>query len=250
MVKQRIGVAASVKRSGLAYKVGLGVIVTGAAVVGSSWLLGGVVFVAVNGILTILGAPDDRTLLPPYKPEVGGQLLRLFGGILLACGAYIVSIRLAAELLGLAGSSEWITKLGRAQKLGAGAAAIGFIVAMSSGLSQALLIEVLLYNYGKGAVVPILETVGSAGGVLLLGGLAILLLAGSNRHRLLLGWTDRVGWGKLGFGWINKLGLGLIVLAVAGATLGFEDPTTIVAAAGIGILLVGMVPHFLAGGRP
>ncbi len=87
-----------------------------------------------------------------------------------------------------------------------------------------------------------------AGSVILLGGLAILILGAPNRRRVLLGWTDRVGWGKVGHGWINKLGLGLIVLGLVGATLGFEDP--IFAAAGIGILVVGIVPHILAGGRP
>ena len=59
-----------------------------------------------------------------------------------------------------------------------------------------------------------------------------------------------MGWGRLGYGWINKLGLGLIVLALAGGLLGFEDLTSILAAAGIAILLVGIVPHFLTGGRP
>ena len=95
-----------------------------------------------------------------------------------------------------------------------------------------------------------LETAGYVGVLVLFGGLAVLILGGRNRHRALLGWTDRVGWGKLGCGWANKLGLGLIALALAGATLGFEEPTTIVAAAGIGILLVGLLPHFLVGGRP
>ena len=95
-----------------------------------------------------------------------------------------------------------------------------------------------------------LEIVGYAGGVILLGGLAILILGRPGPRRMLLGWTDRVGWGKMGCGWINKLGTGLIALALAGGILGFEDSTTIVAAAGIGILLVGIIPHFLTGGRP
>ena len=96
----------------------------------------------------------------------------------------------------------------------------------------------------------ILETAGIVAGVVLLGALAVLILRRPNLRTALLGWTDRVGWGKLGYGWINKLALGLIVLALVGAMLGFEDSTTIVAAAGIGILLVGVIPHFLTGGRP
>ena len=95
-----------------------------------------------------------------------------------------------------------------------------------------------------------LGTAVSVGAVSLFGGLAVLILGGPNRRRVLLGWTDRMGWGRLGCGWINKLGLGLIALALAGGTLGYENPTTIIAAAGIGILIVGIIPHILAGGRP
>ena len=241
---------ASDKRAGLAYKVGLGVIVTGVVIVASSGLLGGVAFAVITDLLRLLGAPEDRALLPPHEPEVGEQILQLFGGILVVCGSCIVSLRLVVELLGLAGDSQVTSRLKAAEKLGAGAAAIGFLAIVSTGLSQAILHEVFLHEYGTGAAMSTLETAGYAGVVALFGGLAVLIIGGRNRHRVLLGWTDRVGWGKLGFGWINKLGLGLIGLALVGATLGFEDPTTIIAAAGIGILVVGIVPHILAGGRP
>ena len=195
--------------------------------------------------MTLLGAPESRQLLPSHEPEAGGQFLQFFGVILVVCGVCIVSVRLIVELLGLAGEPALTAKLKGSEKLGSGAAAIGFLAIVSTGLSQ-----VILYEYGIGAAMTTLETAGYAGGVVLLGGLAVLILGGPNLHRVLLGWTDRVGWGKLGCGWVNKLGLGLIVLALAGATLGFEDPSTIIAAAGIGILLVGFVPHILAGGRP
>ena len=242
--------AASIKRSGLAYKVGLGVIVAGVAIVASSWLLGGVAFVAVTGILSLLGAPEDRALMPTGEPEAGGQLLQLLGIVLFACGACIVSVRLIVELLGLAGKPELTARLGRGNRLGLGTAATGFLVAVLSGLAQVLLNEVFFYELDGSMTMTALEVAGYTGVMALVGGLAVLLLGGPNLRSALLGWTDRVGWGKLGFGWINKLGLGLIVLALAGATLGFEDPTTIVAAAGIGILLVGVIPHFLTGGQP
>lgn len=101
-----------------------------------------------------------------------------------------------------------------------------------------------------GAAMSILETAGIVATVVVLGALAALILRRPNLRRALLGWTDRMGWGKLGYGWINKLALGLIALALAGGILGFEDPATIIAAAGIAVLLVGIVPHFLSGGGP
>ena len=244
------GGMSSARRSGLAYKVGLGVMVTGVVIAASSWLLGGVVFVALTSLLTLLGAPESRQIMPPHDPEAGGQILQFFGVILVVCGVCIVSVRLIVELLGLAGEPALTYRLKGSEKLGSGLAATGFLVGVSSGLSQVLLYEIFLYEYGTGAAMSTLEAVGYAGGVILLGGLAVLILGARNRHRALLGWTDRVGWGKLGCGWVNKLGLGLIVLALVGATLGVEDPTTIVAVAGIGILLTGVIPHILAGGRP
>ena len=239
-----------VKWTGLAYKVGFGVILTGVAIAASSWLLGGVIFAAVSALLSLLGAPEDHTLLPLSEPEAGGKLLQLLGVVLLACGGCMMSLRLVAELVGLAGRSRFVSRLERTERLGAGAAAIGFVTVVVTGLTQTLLREVFLYDYGANAAIAALETTGYAAGVVLFGGLALLVLGRSGRHRVLLGWTDRVGWGRLGYGWINKLGLGLIVLALAGGLLGFEDLASIIAAAGIAILLVGIVPHFLTGGRP
>ena len=253
MKTQGTGVSgtASVNITGLAYKVGLGVIVAGVLLFASSGLLGGVVSAAIMDLLTLMGAPEDRQFLPPDQPA-GGQILQHFGGVLLACGVCIVSIRLVAELLGLAGKPGFTARLSRTDKLGLGVAVIGFLAMVSTGLVQSILYEIFLYDYGRGAVMSTLEIVGYAGGVVLLGGLAVFILGKPNRHRVLLGWTDRVGWGKLGYGWINKLGLGLIVLTLIAGTLmpGFADAVTIFAAAGICILLVGIVPHFLGGGRP
>ena len=242
--------AASVKRGGLVYKVGLGVIMVGIVIAASSWLLGGVSLSAISALLSLLGAPEDRALLPPHDPEAGRQLLQLFGVILFVCGGCMVSLRLAVELFGLVDKSGLTSRLTGVEKLGLGATAIGLLAGVSSGLIQILLYAIFTYEYGTGAAMSTLETMGYAGGAILLGGLALLIPGAPNRRRMLLGWTDRVGWGKLGYGWINRLGLGLIVLALVGAILGFEDPATIVAAAGIGILIVGIVPHILAGRQP
>ena len=245
-------VAASVKGAGLAYKVGLGVILAGVVTFASSWLLGGVFFAAVMDLLALLGAPEDREFLPADHPEAGGQILQHLGGILFACGVCIVSVRLVVELLGLAGKPELTARLDPADKLALGAAGIGTLTVVSTGLCQNILYEVFLYDYGRGAAMVALETVGSIGAVFLVGGLAVLILRRPRYRRALLGWADRVGWGRMGCGWINKLGLGSIVLALIGGALapGFASAFGIVAAAGIGILLVGFVPHFLGRGQP
>ncbi len=256
MKTQGTGTSAAdlIKGAGLAYKLGLGVIVVGVVMIVSSGLLGGVTFSAISALLRLLGAPEDREFMPTDEPEAGGYLLQFFGVILIVCGICIVGVRFVAELLGLAGKPELTARLGWTDKLGLGVAAVGLLGGVSSGITQLLLYEIFLYEYGPGTAMFALGIVMYAGGAILLGGLAILILGrpGPRRalSRVLLGWTDRVGWGKMGCGWINKLGLGLIVLAMVGGILGFEGPTTIVTAAGIGILLVGIVPHILAGGRP
>ena len=244
------GAASATKQSGLAYKIGLGVIATGIVIAASSWLIGGVVFVALTALLTLLGAPEHREILPPSEPAAGGQLLQFFGVTLIVCGVYVISLRFVIELLGLADKTEFTGKLSRADKLGLGATAIGFLVGVSSGLSQGILNEIFLYEYGSARAVSILETVGYVGSAVLLCGLAVLLLGGPSRQRVLLDWTNKVGWGKLGYAWINKLGLGLILVAIIGGTLGLEDPASIVVGAGLAILVVGLVPHLLAGWRP
>ena len=265
MKTQGTGTSAAdlIKGAGLAYKLGLGVIVVGVVMIVSSGLLGGVTFSAISALLRLLGAPEFREFLPMYEPdlpmyepETGGHLLQFFGVILIACGICIVGVRFVAELLGLAGKPELTARLGWTDKLGLGVAAVGLLVGVSSGLSQVLLYVIFLQEYEPGTAMFALAIVMYAGGAILLGGLAVVILGrpGPRRvlSRVLIGWTDRVGWGKMGCGWINKLGLGLIVLALVGGALtpGFEGPTTIVTAAGIAILVVGVVPHILGGGRP
>ena len=189
-------------------------ILAGVVVFASSWLLGGVVFAAVMDLLALLDAPDDQQFLPADQPEAGGQILQHLGGTLIACGVCIATIRLVAELLGLAGRPGLTGKLDPADKLGLGAAGIGTLTIVSTGLSQNILYEVFLYDYGRGAAMVTLETVGRVGAVSLIGGLAVLILRRPRYRRVLLGWADRVGWGKMGCGRINKLGLGAIVLAL------------------------------------
>lgn len=234
-------------RTGLVYKVGLGVVMVGAAVFASSWLLGGLLFAALMDILPLLGAPEDRNFLPAGEPEAGGDILRQLGGVVVACGVCMLSLRLVVELAGKHGLAARLDTTGR---LGLGAAAVGLLAVVSTGIAQDVLYEVFLYDYGRGAAMQTLETVGVAGGVLLLGGVAVFVLARPTGHRVALGWTDTVGWGRMRCGWINRLALALIALALVAGVLGFESGSGIAAAAGIGILLAGIVPHVLAGQRP
>ena len=250
MQNTNMSVPALVRAAGLTYKVGLGVMVVGIVIAASSLFLGGVIFSAISALLTLLGAPEDREFLPTDEPEAGGHLLQFFGVIIFVVGICIVGIRIVVELLGLAGKPEFTARLGRADRLGLGVATIGIVVGASVAITQLILYQIFLYEYGPGTAMFALAIVMYAGGLILLAGLAVLVLGRPGPRRVLLGWTDRVGWGKMGCGWINKLGLGLIALALLGGTLGFEDQTTLVAAAGIAILVVGIVPHILAGGRP
>ena len=151
------------------------------------------------------------------------------------------------ELLGLGGKPSLTSKLRLGDKLALGTAATGVLVSVSGVLPQVLLYEIFLYEYEE---LPILVTVSYIGGLTLLCGLSLLIFGGAQRRKVLLGWADKVGWGKLGSGWINKLGLGLIVIGVIGATLELHESTTIIAGAGIAIIVVGFVSHLLVGGRP
>lgn len=221
----------------MAYKVGLAVMVVGVIISASSWILRGVFFEAMMKLLTFLGAPEDRAILPPYYPEAGGHFLRFFGAILFACGVCIVSLRLGVELLGLAGNSELTARLKGADKLGAGAVAIGFFGAFSTELSRDILYEIFDYKYEIGPAIYRLQTIAEASALVWLGGLAIL--------------TRRVGRGVLGCGWVSKLGLGLVVLGIIGATTDNDDPTTMIFwTVIVGILLVGILLHTLRKGMP
>lgn len=232
----------SVKRAGLAYKVGVGVIAAGIVIAASSGLLGGAVFALLMRLLALMGAPEERDFLPSDYPEAGSQILNLLGTLVIMCGVWLFSLRLVIELLGLAAKPSLTGRLSPRAKLGLGLIAAGLLVGTLAAVPGAIIYE----TAPSGEYPPTLETVTTVGGLMVLCGLAVLI----SRYRALLGWADRVGWGKLSCGWINKLGLGLIVLALAGGILGFEDPATIVAAAGIAILVVGIVPHVLAGRRP
>ena len=56
---------------GIAYKVGLGVMVAGGIFLMSREILGDIAYSAISGILELLGAPEERDFLPTNEPEAG-----------------------------------------------------------------------------------------------------------------------------------------------------------------------------------
>ena len=234
---------ASDERNGLAYKVGVGVIAAGVVIAASSGLLGGAVFALLMRLLALMGAPEDRDFLPPDYSEAGSQVLVLLGTLVIMCGVWLFSLRLVIELLGLAPRPALTGKMSPRGRRGLGVAAAGLLVIVSAAVPGELIYE----TSRSGEYPMVLTIIGTVGGLMVLCALFILV---PGPLKAVLGWTDRVGWGKLRCGWLNKLGLGLIVLALVGMSLGFEDLLTIVATAGIAILLVGIVPHLLVRGRP
>ena len=244
-----MAVAELVKSLGLGYKLGLVVIVAGIVIAASGWLLGAVVGPAVPAMLEFLRAPDDPAIPPSNDSAAGTQLLHMLGVFIILSGVCVINLRLVADLLGLAGgaslTSQLASRLNTIEKLGLGATMIGLVVVFSIGAAQVILVEIYLYRYETGAAMTALETIWNAGFASALAGLGALTLGTPNRRALLLGWTNIVLWGRLGLGWINLLGLGLIALSALGAIVEIEQ-SYIVLGAGLAILAVGVIPHFLA----
>ena len=227
-------------------------IVAGIVVFVLSWPLGGVVFGAAMDLLSLLGAPEERQILSPDVPGAGGQILRLLGGAVVACGVCIVSVRLAVELVGLPGRPGMTANLAPADRLSLGAAVFGALAVVSTGLSHYILYEIFLYEFGRGAAMVSLETAARIGAAFLIVGLAVLILRRPRFLRALLGWADRVGWGRVGWGWLNRLGLGSIAVGLVSGMLtpGFPEALFMIALAGVVVLAAGIVPHVLAGRGP
>ena len=217
-------------RWGLAYMVGLGLIVTGFVIAMSRDLLGEVLFMALQEFLTLLGAPEDRAFLPPSEPEAGGEILEFFGGIILACGGFIVFVRVILDLLGFTdgGGSTGLRRLtdklgisgglGLVDKLGLAAFAAGFLVFVSAGLPELILYEIFLYDYRQGTMMSILGSVSRVGGLIMYFAMITLLIAGPERRRVLYGWTYKPlfydVWGFNVYGWLVRIGLGVFVIGI------------------------------------
>ena len=221
-------------------------VVVGTIIFMTSGLFGGVVFASLMGLLSLLGAPEDRYFLPPSEPQAGSEMLDFLGIMVIMCGAWMFCLRLVIELLGLAARPALTNWLGTWGKLCLGMVAVGSLIQISAEVPRALFFDFIRFEeFGP------FKTISTVGSLIVLCGLVILILFGVGLLMTFLGWAGTVGWGKLGLGWINQLGFGLVALAViVGLVFGWSDPATIIAAAGIGIILVGIVPHLLDDRRP
>ena len=219
-------------------------VVVGAIILMTSGLLGGVVFASLMRLLSLMGAPEDRDFLPPDYPEAGSQILDHLGALVIMCGVWMFSLRLVIELLGFATKPALTGRLSPRGRLGLGVAAAGLLIGASAVLPESLIYE---FSCSGEPWLPF-ETIATLGGLIVLCGLFILI---PGPLKAVQDWTNRVGWGKLGLGRINQLGLGLIALAIViGLFIGLSDPITIIVAAGIGIILVGIVPNLLDNRKP
>ena len=94
----------------------------------------------------------------------------------------------------------------------------------------------------------ILVGVAQVGSGIFLCGLVIFAVGGPKRRKVLLGWTEKVGWGVLGFSWVNKLGVALIVIGILGPTVTFPG-AIIYGLVGFAIMALGVLAQFAGGGK-
>ena len=240
---------------GLAYKVALGDIAFGVFMIVWSPFVGGVFYRGLTQLFPLLGVPEDRLILPASEPQTGTELLAVLGAYILATGICIFCVRLVLELLGLAGEPALTRRMRPPGKLALGTAAAGVVVIAAALLPDSLL-TLFFLDYDPGDL-SILEAISQAGGLLLVCALITLLLRGDGIRGALLGWADMVGWAKLRCGWINRLAVALVV----GGTISmipffwkpwmpFDDVAGIFASTGVTVIVLGIVPQLLAGGRP
>ena len=143
-----------------------------------------------------------------------------------------------------------IYKLGRLDKLGICTVATGLIVSILGTLAEFVIRTAFRSEDVSGLGGSILSAVSILGGLLLLCGLLILILGGPRRRTTLLGWTDRTGWGKIGFGWVNKLGMGLVGIGFIAVLAGLPEPVVILALAGVATIIVGLAFNLTEANKP
>ncbi len=234
----------------VAYKVALGDIAFGTLMIVLSPFVGGVFFRGLTQLFPLLGVPEDRQFLPASEPQTGTELLGVLGAYILAAGICIFCVRLVLELLGLAGEPKLTRRMRPPGKLALGTAAAGVVVT-AAALFPETLFYLFFLNYTPGDL-SIVDAIWQAGRLLLICSLITLFLNG----RFLNGpWTDAVGWGRICWGWINRLSVALVV----GGTISmipffriwepwmpFDDVAGIFVSIGVAVLVLGIVPQLLA----
>ncbi len=235
---------------GRTYKVGLVVGSVGVLVILASGVIGAVFNELVLSLLESMGVPEDREYLSPGNPDAGPGLLRFLGWEVVACGVLIVSVRLAIGLMGLTPKPEPADKLGPVDRAGLGIVVFGVLVIAAATIPEAILYDILPRVPRSSDPHPAFSIVASIGSLCLFSGLLVIAFGGPRRREVLLGWGDKLGWGKLGHGWVNKFAVALLVIAIVVSTVGPTDAGTFVFGAGVAVFLLGIAVNYFAGTNP
>ena len=234
------------KNLGLAYKVGLAVAAIGVFVVLASGILGGVFYELVLSVLELLDAPEDRTYLIRHESGAGSALMQYVGWVIVVCGFYVIGVRLARGMLGVSAQPEPTDNLGPVDRTGLGIVVIGVIVGASAAVLEALVYEIL----PREPISTIFSSVANFGALFVTCGLLVIILGGPRRRKVLLGWTVRLGWGKLGHSWANVFAIALLGMGLMVGMVGLEEAAPFLGGAGIAVFLLGIVMNYFVGPAP
>ena len=235
---------------GVAYKIALGVMAVGLFIVIWSQFVGDNFYdLVVTPLLDLLGAPADRRFFRPLLLD-GEVVMALIGLCNIAVGVIIFCVRLVLELLGLAGAPVLTRYMRPHVKLffGAAAAAIAFIIV--SRIPLLFFVDNPLFDdtdLPMPGFYRLLDLVWQAGRLLLV--CSLLAAYFGRRGAPMLRWADRALWGKMGWGWLNRLALALTACGLVGMIfefmLPFDDVAGMFTAVGMTALVLGIVPQLV-----
>ena len=235
---------------GATYKIALGVMGVGLFLVVWSPFVGNTFYnMVVTPLLDLLGAPADREFLPPRLPEAGAILMAMVGGCNIAVGVVIFCARLTLELLGLAGEPMVTRYMRPHAKLFFGTAAAAVVIIIVSRM-PIIYFDLLFegFEFPMPGFYRLLDLAWQTGRLLLVCSLPAAYFGWRNVP--LLRWADRALWGKMGWGWLNRLALALIACGLVGAIfafmLPFDDVAGMFATVGMTALILGIVPQIVA----
>ena len=161
-----------------------------------------------------------------------------------------MSVRLSLGLLGLTPKPEPTDKLGQVDRAGLGITVFGVLVIAAVAIPEALIYEILPRIPRSSDSVPAFSIVASIGSVCLFCGLLVIAFGGPRRREVLTGWSDKLGWGKLGHAWVNKFAVALLLMAIVVSMVGLEDAGPFIFGAGVAVFLLGIAVNYFAGSNP
>ena len=221
-------------------------------VVVCSPFLGGVLYRGLAKVLDLFGAPDDRVLFSASELQTGTEVMLSLGFYIVAVGICIACVRFVLELLNLADASQLTLGMGQEAKLAWGAVAAGALLAAAALLPGALIS--LFFDYYQSPVLEridqTLDQIWQAARLLTICALITPLFAE-------IKFLDVVGWGRVRWGWVNKLALALIVAGIISLVpffwspwMPFDDVAGDFVRAGFILLALGIVPQIFGNRWP